>query len=152
MAGPHAILAAIGLGPGMVFIDLGCGEGYFSLPASRIVGEEGRVYALDINPESISNLVAAAEKEGLGNVTAVAGEGESTVFCEECADIVFFGIVLHDFADPAMVLKNARRMIKQTGKLITWTGRRNRWRSVPPWRSDSTRILLHASSQKRGLP
>ena len=80
---PDAILAAIGLGPDMVFIDLGCGEGYFSLPAARIVGAKGRVYALDINPESIGNLETAAEQESLGNVTAMAGEGESTIFCEE---------------------------------------------------------------------
>lgn len=130
---PDAILTAIGLDPGMVFIDLGCGEGYFSLPAARIVGAKGQVYALDINPESIGNLEAAAEKEGLSNVTAMAGEGESAVFCEECADIVFFGIVLHDFADPAMVLRNARRMIKQTGKLINLDWKKEQTTLGPPF-------------------
>jgi len=129
---PDAILAAIGLGPDMVFIDLGCGEGYFSLPAARIVGAKGRVYALDINPESIGNLETAAEQESLGNVTAMAGEGESTIFCEECADIVFFGIVLHDFADPAKVLRNARRMIKQTGKLINLDWKKEQTGLGPP--------------------
>ena len=129
---PDAILAAIGLGPDMVFIDLGCGEGYFSLPAARIVGEKGRVFALDINPESIGNLETAAEQESLGNVTAMAGEGESTIFCEECADIVFFGIVLHDFADPAKVLRNARRMIKQTGKLINLDWKKEQTGLGPP--------------------
>jgi ubiquinone/menaquinone biosynthesis C-methylase UbiE len=129
---PEAILDRIGLGPGMVFVDLGCGEGYFSLPAARIVGANGRVYALDINPESIGHLEAAAEKEGLDNITAIAGEGESAVFCEECADIVFFGIVLHDFADPAMVLRNARRMIKQTGRLINLDWKKEQTALGPP--------------------
>ena len=129
---PDAILAAIGLDPGMVFIDLGSGEGYFSLPAARIVGAKGHVYALDINPESIGHLEAAAEKEGLGNVTAMASEGESAIFCEECADIVFFGIVLHDFADPAMVLRNARTMIKQTGKLINLDWKKEQMTLGPP--------------------
>jgi len=53
---PDAILSEIGLEPGMIFTDLGCGEGFFALPAARIVGEAGRVYALDINAEAIEHL------------------------------------------------------------------------------------------------
>jgi ubiquinone/menaquinone biosynthesis C-methylase UbiE len=47
-----------------------------------------------------------------------AGAAEETIFCETCADIVFFGIVLHDFRDPAKVLLNAKTMLKPTGRLI----------------------------------
>jgi ubiquinone/menaquinone biosynthesis C-methylase UbiE len=39
------------------------------------------------------------------------------VLCEACADIIFFGIVLHDFEDPSLVLKNARRALKNQGTL-----------------------------------
>jgi ubiquinone/menaquinone biosynthesis C-methylase UbiE len=38
--------------------------------------------------------------------------------CEECADVVFFGIDLHDFSDPRKVLANARRMLKSGGRLV----------------------------------
>lgn len=115
---PGAILSAIGLGRGQVFVDLGCGEGFFAVPAARIVGEQGRVYAVDINAEAIERLLETAADEQLDNLVAQAGEGEKTVFCETCADIVFFGIDLHDFRDPSSVLQNARRMIKPAGKLI----------------------------------
>jgi ubiquinone/menaquinone biosynthesis C-methylase UbiE len=129
---PKAILAEIGLVPGMVFADLGCGEGFFALPAARIVGSEGKVYALDIDAEGIDLLKETAEKEGLGNVIAVAGEGESTVLCEECADIVFFGTVLHDFDDAAMVLDNARRMIKPAGRLVNLDWKKEQTELGPP--------------------
>jgi ubiquinone/menaquinone biosynthesis C-methylase UbiE len=129
---PEAILAEIGLARGMVFADLGCGEGFFALPAARIVGSEGRVYALDSDAEGIDHLKDTAKEEGLGNVTAVAGKGESTVLCEECADIVFLGTVLHDFDDAAMVLRNARTMIKPTGKLVNLDWKKEHTELGPP--------------------
>ena len=129
---PESILAGAGLAPGMVFADLGSGEGFFALPAARIVGEQGRVYALDINADAIDHLREAAGKEGLNNVSALVGEGEDTIVCESCADMVFFGMVLHDFRDAAMVLRNARTMIKPTGKLINLDWKKEPMELGPP--------------------
>jgi len=129
---PESILAEIGLEPGMIFTDLGCGEGFFALPAARMVGEAGHVYALDINAESIEHLREAAAREGLDNVTAIAAAGEDQILCEECADIVFFGIVLHDFRDASVVLINARAMIKPTGRLINLDWKKEPTEMGPP--------------------
>jgi ubiquinone/menaquinone biosynthesis C-methylase UbiE len=115
---PEAVLADIGLGPGQVFVDLGCGEGFFSIPASKIVGEQGRVYALDINSEAVESLHRFAEEHGLDNIVAQAGAAERRIMCEGCADFVFFGIDLHDFSNPAAVLRNAMVTLKPDGKLI----------------------------------
>jgi ubiquinone/menaquinone biosynthesis C-methylase UbiE len=53
---PENILLSIGLKPGSTFIDLGCGDGFFAVPAANIVGRNGRVYALDMNSEAIDRL------------------------------------------------------------------------------------------------
>ena len=55
--------------------------------------------------------------KGLNNITAVVGGAEETIMCDACADIVFFGICLHDFQDPGKVLENAKRMLKPSGIL-----------------------------------
>ncbi len=115
---PEAVLAEIGLGPGHVFVDVGCGEGFFSVPASRVVGENGRVYALDINTEAVDRLRKFAEEHGLDNIVARAGAAERRVMCDGCADFVFLGIDLHDFSDPAAVLRNAVSMLKPGGRLV----------------------------------
>jgi ubiquinone/menaquinone biosynthesis C-methylase UbiE len=47
-----------------------------------------------------------------------SGKAEDLLSCEGCADIVFFGIVLHDFENPLKVLANAHAMLKPTGKLV----------------------------------
>jgi ubiquinone/menaquinone biosynthesis C-methylase UbiE len=115
---PEAILTAIGLKAGFTFIDVGCGEGFFAIPAAKIVGRKGRVYALDVDENAITELKKKTARESLKNLDAVVGGAEETVFCEACADIVFFGIVLHDFNMPAKVLANAKTMLKPVGRLV----------------------------------
>jgi ubiquinone/menaquinone biosynthesis C-methylase UbiE len=115
---PKLNLENIGLRAGMVFMDIGCGYGFFTIPAAQIVGEHGKVYAVDVSASSISRLKREAAEKGLKNVTAKVGAAEETVFCEACADMVFYSIVLHDFRDPAKVLQNARQMLKPTGTLV----------------------------------
>jgi ubiquinone/menaquinone biosynthesis C-methylase UbiE len=114
---PEAVLDAIGLKPGFTFVDVGCGNGFFSIPAARLVGNKGRVYGVDIGHEAIDELRKKAESEGLTNIETKVSKAEDAVLCLACADIVFFGIVLHDFQDPVKVLKNARKMLKPEGKL-----------------------------------
>ncbi len=111
-------LESLGLREGMTFMDIGCGYGFFTIPAAQIVGEKGKVYAVDISASSIGQLKRDAVKRGLKNIQPEIAEAEETVFCHGCADIVFYNTVLHDFRDPAKVLVNAKTMIKPDGKLI----------------------------------
>jgi len=129
---PESILAGIGLKAGMTFVDVGCGGGFFALPAARIVGDTGMVYGVDIDAQAIRSLQAQAGQEGLKNVKAFIGEAESFLPCEACADIVFFGIVLHDFRDPSQVLVNARRMLKTGGHLVNLDWKKEPMEFGPP--------------------
>jgi ubiquinone/menaquinone biosynthesis C-methylase UbiE len=106
------------LRPGMVFADIGCGDGFFTILAAKKVGEHGKVYAVDVDESAIGKLNSKAKVEGLKNITAKVGTGEETFFCNKCADFVFYSMVLHDFADPTKVLRNAKQMIKDDGQLI----------------------------------
>lgn len=113
---PDAILQD--LQKGMVFMDIGCGDGFFTILAAKKVGETGKVYAVDIDASAVEKVKQKAKSEGLKNITAKVGKGEDTVFCTKCADFVFYSMDLHDFNDPSKVLKNAKQMIKPTGRLI----------------------------------
>lgn len=115
---PETILNRIGLKSSQVFMDLGCGNGFFAIPAARIVGENGKIYGLDINKDAIFAFEDRVQKEGLKNIVTIFGKAEESIFCEDCCDIVFLANVLHDFGDPSKVLRNARRMIKTSGRLV----------------------------------
>ncbi|MCW3996448.1 MAG: class I SAM-dependent methyltransferase [Candidatus Bathyarchaeota archaeon] len=113
---PEAILSD--LHAGMVFADIGCGDGFFSILAAKKVGASGKVYAVDIDPSAVRKLQAQAAKQGLNNINAVVGKAEDTVFCRGCVDLVFYSMNLHDFNDAGKVLANARLMVKADGELV----------------------------------
>ena len=116
---PEAILGSLGLGPGQVVADVGSGDGFFTLPAARMVGPRGAVYALDPSVGRLTRLHEKAEDEGLENIRIRAGTAEEFVVCEGCADLVFFGICLHDFADQTAALRNAMTALKPGGLLAS---------------------------------
>ena len=130
---PDAVLAEIGVKAGLTFVDVGCGDGYFSLPAARLVGETGRVYGMDVDASAIDRLAQKAAAEGVTNLILTAGKAEDTVLCSSCADIVFFGIDLHDFQDPRKALSNARAMLKPAGRLIDLDWKKMRQDFGPPY-------------------
>lgn len=129
---PEKILQDAGLRSGMVFADIGCGEGFFSVLASKTVGAKGKVYAVDTDSSAIEKLKRKAQMEGLKNITAVVGKAEETVFCSKCADFVFYSMDLHDFHDPAKVLRNACEMIKADGLLVDLDWKKTEMPFGPP--------------------
>ncbi len=130
---PVSILSKAGLKPGMTFIDIGCGQGYFSIPAAKLVGHKGQVIGIDVDVEGLDVLERTASRDDLNNITAVVGHAEETVICDACADIVFFGICLHDFQDPGKVLNNAKRMLKPSGTLVDLDWKKIRMEQGPPY-------------------
>ena len=67
---PEALLASLGVEPGMTVADLGAGTGYFSVRLARAVGAKGRVLALDVEPGLVDYMKARAAKDGLPQVQA----------------------------------------------------------------------------------
>jgi len=112
-----AVLDAIGVGPGQVVADVGAGDGYFTLPLARRVGPRGTVYAVDPSIERLNRLHERAEEEGLDHIRIRALSAEELAVCAGCADLVFYGICLHDFSDQGAALRNAMTALKPGGRL-----------------------------------
>ena len=131
---PEAILSTIGLRSGLTFMDIGCGRGFFALPAARMVGEKGKVYGLDADADSIASSKEQASREGLKNLYLTIGRAEETIICKQCADIIFIGMALHDFQDASRVLENARSMVKSAGRLANLDWKKEPMEFGPPLR------------------
>ena len=121
---PESILTVIGLRQSMIFVDIGCGKGFFALPAAKIVGKTGQVIGIDFDSEWLQSLEEKAHEMSLENIQTILGRAEEIVPVRESADVVFLGMVLHDFDDPDRVLYNAKIMLKRGGKLadLDWIG------------------------------
>ena len=93
---PYKLLKAAGLRYGQKVLEVGCGPGFFSVPAAKIVGENGIVYALDIHPLAIKRVQEKMKKEGIGNIETVLADATKTGLPDKGIDIAFlFGFVHH---------------------------------------------------------
>ncbi len=148
---PEQILCQIGLSSGHTFLDVGCGNGFFAIPAARLVGPTGRVYGLDAQGSAIEELKQKAAAEGLNNLKLITDKAEENAVCGSCADFVFFGIVLHDFDDPAQVLERAHGMLKPQGKLIDLDWKKIRMKLGPPFAKRFDEAKASAMIEKAGF-
>lgn len=71
---PYKLLKAAGLDEGQKVIEVGCGPGFLTIPAARIVGDEGLVYAVDIHPLAIERVKEKIKREGIKNVKPLLGK------------------------------------------------------------------------------
>jgi ubiquinone/menaquinone biosynthesis C-methylase UbiE len=76
VAGAAALIERAGVTTGMVVLDAGCGPGRLTIPLAQRVGPDGRVVALDIQPQMLARARQKAEAAGLGHIDFVeAGLG-----------------------------------------------------------------------------
>jgi ubiquinone/menaquinone biosynthesis C-methylase UbiE len=108
----------LGLKPGMKVCDLGCGNGYWTLPMAREVtaeGADGVVYAVDIQREMLQKLRQRADRFGIDNVRPVLGTIDDPKLPENELDMVLMVDVYHEFSHPESMLWEIRRSLKPTG-------------------------------------
>ena len=92
------VLQETGLKSGDKFLDVGCGEGYFSIAASKIVGNKGKVYAIDSYEESIVVLKQQIHRENIGNIEAIVADvTQKMPLPKAIIDVCLMANVMHGF-------------------------------------------------------
>lgn len=118
----ETILTAIDLQKGQTVLDVGCGEGYFSLAASNIVGEHGRVFAIDVDSASINILRKIIAEENIGNiVTYTADAAKHIPVADNTVDVCLMVNVLHGFAanhETESAMHEIARVLRRHGTLM----------------------------------
>ena len=112
------IVSAIGLGPGQDIADIGAGTGLFTGLFSDAVGKDGKVYAVDIVPVFLSNILKRAKETGRTNIKTVLGTSKSTRLPNKSIDKVFICDTYHHFEHPSTTLASIKDAIRPGGQLI----------------------------------
>ena len=90
---PYKFLHAAGLKKGQKVIEVGCGPGFFTVPAANIVGNEGHIYAVDVHPRAVDRGKKKIEKACLTNVTSLCVNASNTGLPRGSIDLAFlFGL------------------------------------------------------------
>ncbi len=100
---------------GMTVCDLGCGNGYWTLPLARAVGKEGKVLAVDIQREMLHKLRERSGRLKLPQIEPVLGEIDDPKLPEGIVDLLLMVDVYHEFSHPQSMLWGIRRSLAPEG-------------------------------------
>lgn len=126
---PEATLRKMGLQEGMLVADVGCGTGYFAIPAAEMVGEKGRVWALDLSQGMLDELV---RKNPPRNLT-VRLCGEADLPLEDAsADVVLVAFVLHEVTRREEFLREIRRIMRPGAQVAVIDWKKQEEEKGPP--------------------
>ncbi|VEN73957.1 conserved hypothetical protein [Candidatus Desulfarcum epimagneticum] len=110
------------LGPyvkkGMTVMDIGCGMGYFSIGMARLVGDEGKVYAVDIQPEMLDVAMRRARKKEVGpRISPVLAAGDR-IGIKEKADFILTFWMVHETPDFKVFFRSLADSLSGDGKIF----------------------------------
>ena len=116
---PDILTDALPLKPGSVAIDLACGKGAYSIFLSKMVGEEGLVYALDLWEEGLQLLQQEIENRNIKNILPLLADATKKIDIDDYSvDLCLMAAVLHDFEETGKtdaVLKQVKTLLKPNG-------------------------------------
>jgi ubiquinone/menaquinone biosynthesis C-methylase UbiE len=111
-----SILKEVGIKPGFRVLDYGCGSGSYIIPLVELVGESGKVYALDMHPLAIRKVQSIASKKKLTNVETILSNCQ-TGLPNDSLDVVLLYDIFHHLSDPNRILEELYRVLKPDGTL-----------------------------------
>lgn len=108
------VLPEIGIKENQTILDFGCGAGLYAIPAARLVGKKGRVYALDKDAGALETLKESVRNGGLGNVETILSS-DLTGMKNETVDMVLLYDVVHLIEDRKELFVEIYRILKPDG-------------------------------------
>jgi ubiquinone/menaquinone biosynthesis C-methylase UbiE len=110
------MLQQIGIRRNQTVLDFGCGYGAYTIPVAKIVGEQGKVYALDKDKEALDALMQRGESAGL-NIDRMETSGELEIgLTDESVDVVLLFDVFHSFYFPKT--EDRRRLLSEIHRIM----------------------------------
>jgi ubiquinone/menaquinone biosynthesis C-methylase UbiE len=118
---PVATLRDAGLKPGQTVLEVGCGTGFFTLPAARILGNSGHLIAMDPLTDYLKRVREKLDAAGLQNVNVIQRDALQTGLEEGCADLVLLlGVLPFPTLPLEKLLPEMHRVLKPDGQMGIW--------------------------------
>lgn len=115
---PARLQQALEARPGERVLEVGPGTGYYSLPVAGWLNPGGRLDVFDLQPEMLDHTTRAAEHAGLTNLHPTQGNARTLPYADASFDAAFLVTVLGEVPDQSAALRELRRVLKPTGRLV----------------------------------
>ena len=112
---PNKALQPAGLEAGQRVLEVGCGPGFFTIPASRIVGEGGSVVAIDFNPLAVEHVQAKIDESGEANVEVLVASAAETGLPAQAFDLAFLFGLARPIGDMQAIWTEVHRLLTPEG-------------------------------------
>jgi ubiquinone/menaquinone biosynthesis C-methylase UbiE len=119
---PYKTLEMLGLTSGVDMADIGCGIGYFTIPAAEIAGAASKIYALDISVEMLDEVGKRALEAGLSNIRNIKVDEYDLKLADQSVGFAILSNVLHEIEDKKRYVIEICRILQNGGRLaiIEW--------------------------------
>ena len=114
---PEAVLDAMGLDPGDVVADIGCGSGYYARRMARRVAPEGRIYCVDIQQEMLDIMQQLADRDGVTGIVPVLGDVDDPKLPDGEVDWIILADVYHEMSEYEAMLAGMRASLAPAGRV-----------------------------------
>ena len=107
-----------GIEPGMTVLEVGPGNGTYTVAAARRVGESGKVITVDIEPKMIERVKRRAQAEGVENIEARVADVFDLPFEDGYFDLVYMITVIGEIPTPERAMREFHRVLSPKGTLV----------------------------------
>ena len=115
---PGKLVKILKLDEGLEVADIGAGTGYMSFRMAKAVGPEGRVFAVDIQPEMLDIIRERAQKRKITNVEPVLGTATDPNLPESSVDLILMVDVYHEFEFPYEMTSAMVKALRPGGRIV----------------------------------
>ena len=112
---PELVMDLIGIRPGLIIGEVGAGQGRVTVHLAARVGDQGKIYANDIDPAAIEYLKERCRRQGISNVEVITGLVDDARFPKNSLDLVFMAYVFHHVDKPVPLLRSLMPSLKPWG-------------------------------------
>jgi ubiquinone/menaquinone biosynthesis C-methylase UbiE len=145
--GPMNILRGADILPGQIVLEVGCGTGFFTIPAARMIGDQGCLVAMDVLSESVELVYGKVQAANLKKVRVIKRDAMHTgLDAESFHKVLLFGVIPAPMLPLTRLLPEMHRVLKAGGTLAVWP-------PVPGWlpRSILQSRLFTFTSKRNGV-
>lgn len=115
---PKKLIESLKVKEGDVIADIGAGSGYYSFRLSKLVGDKGKIMAVDIQKEMLDIINEKAKKEKVTNIETVMGEEADPKLKDNSIDLILLVDVYHEFNLPYEMTEKMVKAMKPGGRLV----------------------------------
>lgn len=115
---PDELIKLLKITTGSQAADIGCHEGYMTFKLSKIVGPQGKIYAVDVEDSKVKKVESLAAESRITNITAIKGDYDDPKLPPNSLDAVIILDTYHEMEDHDKILQHIFKALKPGGRLL----------------------------------